>query len=200
MANFILGMRSLFLNNSCSDRTYLGHRMIATPDGLVYVNDSDKEGQDVEASAYFRPLAIYPALILFVQLYFKLKLNSRPSKAQDPYLFEAKSAAMVLILKSQTFPINPPGVEPVLSIEQVWEVLQIKCRTPEKFIPAMASTTVLEENEKGLSREVIFRDVKGPGVPPSGKVIEDLTFFKPWKVMTPSSSQVTMISQGLKKL
>ena len=95
---------------------------------------------------------------------------------------EEKFAAMVVIIKSQTSPINPPGVEPVLSIEQVWEVLLIKCRTPEKFIRVMKSTTVLEENEKGLTREVIFREGGGPTAPPGGKFIEDLTFFKPWKV------------------
>lgn len=93
---------------------------------------------------------------------------------------------MVLILKSQTFPINPPGIEPVLSIEQVWEVLLIKCRTPEKFIKAMKSTNVLEENEKGLTREIIFREDAGPMAPPGGKFVEDLTFFKPWKVLSPS--------------
>lgn len=92
---------------------------------------------------------------------------------------------MVLIIQSQTFPINPPGVEPVLSVEQVWEVLKIKCRSPQLFIPALASCTVLEENETGLSREIVFREGMGPS---AGKVTEDLTFFKPWKVQPLSSS------------
>ena len=86
---------------------------------------------------------------------------------------------MVVIIVSQTFPINPPGSEPVLSIEQVWEVLKIKCHTPQLFIPAIASCTILEENEKGLSREIVLREGMGP---PGGDITEDLTFFKPWKV------------------
>jgi hypothetical protein len=94
---------------------------------------------------------------------------------------------MVLIVLSQTFPINPPGVEPVLSVEQVWEVLSIKSRTPELFIQAMASTTVLEEHETSLVREVVFREGVGPF---NGKVIEDLTWVKPWKVSRPPISHM----------
>lgn len=90
---------------------------------------------------------------------------------------------MVLIVLSQTFPINPPGVEPVLSIEQVWEVLNIKSHTPELFIQAMASSTVFEESKTSLVREVVFREDGGPVK--GGKVIEDLTFVKPWKVSRP---------------
>lgn len=104
---------------------------------------------------------------------------------------------MVRVLQSQTFPINPPGAEPVLSIEQFWEVIKIKCRSPQLFIPAMASCSVLEENEKGLSREVIFKEGMGP---PSGKVIEDLTFFKPWKVLSLPPVRKQSIVPELSKL
>lgn len=35
---------------------------------------------------------------------------------------------------SATRPINPPGVEPVLSEDQVWKGLQIKARAPQEFV------------------------------------------------------------------
>lgn len=35
---------------------------------------------------------------------------------------------------SATRPINPPGVEPVLSEDQVWQGLQIKARAPQEFV------------------------------------------------------------------
>jgi hypothetical protein len=85
---------------------------------------------------------------------------------------------MVRILQCQTFPINPHGAEPALSVEQVWEVLKIKSRSPQRFIPAINSSNVLEENEAGLTRKVEFKQGMGPG----GPVVEDITFFEPWKV------------------
>ena len=66
---------------------------------------------------------------------------------------------MVLLYQSQTCPINPPGAEPVLSLEQVWDVLVIKCRDPEVFIPQIASSTILEKTETTIKREVVFSKV-----------------------------------------
>lgn len=108
---------------------------------------------------------------------------------------------MVVLCQSQTWPINPPGAEPVLSLEQVWEVLEIKCRKPELFIKPIASATVLEETQTTIKREAFFREVRshphwgnhltmhpqGMG-PPGGSMIEDIVLQKPWKVPLPSSS------------
>ncbi|MCJ1462245.1 hypothetical protein MMC07_000845 [Pseudocyphellaria aurata] len=85
---------------------------------------------------------------------------------------------MVLLYQSQTFPINPPGAEPVLSLEQVWEVLVIKCRQPELFLKPFASSKVLEETETTIKREGVFREGQGP---PSGRMVEDIVLHKPWK-------------------
>ncbi|MCJ1426718.1 hypothetical protein MMC29_004621 [Sticta canariensis] len=85
---------------------------------------------------------------------------------------------MVVLYQSQTYPINPPGAEPVLTLEQVWDVLVIKCRQPELFIQPIASSTILEETETTIKREAIFSEGMGP---PSGRVIEDIVLKKPWK-------------------
>lgn len=66
---------------------------------------------------------------------------------------------MVVLYKSQTSPINPAGAEPVLSIEQFWEVLVIKARQPELFVKPIASAKVLEETETTIKREISFREV-----------------------------------------
>lgn len=66
---------------------------------------------------------------------------------------------MVILHQSQTSPINPAGAEPLLSIEQFWEVLVIKTRQPELFVKPIASAKILEETETTIKREVSFREV-----------------------------------------
>ena len=66
---------------------------------------------------------------------------------------------MVILYQSQTSPINPTGTEPVLSIEQFWEVLVIKARQPELFVKPIVSAKILEETETTITREVSFREV-----------------------------------------
>ncbi|KAI9686580.1 MAG: hypothetical protein M1822_003591 [Bathelium mastoideum] len=60
---------------------------------------------------------------------------------------------MVNIHVAYTQPINPAGVEPVLTVEQVWTGLQGKVRTPHEFVEAIAGADVLEERDGG--REVV---------------------------------------------
>ena len=86
---------------------------------------------------------------------------------------------MVVIIQSQTYPINPPGAEPVLNVEQVWEALAIKSRKPELFLKPISSAKILEEDENSLVREVYFKEGMGP---PAGKAVEHILFKKPWKV------------------
>lgn len=69
---------------------------------------------------------------------------------------------MVVLYQSQTYPINPPGAEPVLSLEQVWDVLAIKCRQPELFVKPISSSNVLEETETTIKREAFFSEVRYP--------------------------------------
>ncbi|KAJ6484432.1 DUF1857-domain-containing protein [Mycena vitilis] len=48
-----------------------------------------------------------------------------------------------------TRPVNPPGVEPVLTEEQLWKGLEYKARNPVAFVPFLsASKTTFEEGNK----------------------------------------------------
>lgn len=87
---------------------------------------------------------------------------------------------MVVLIQSQTVPINPPGVQPVLTVAQFWNVLKTKSRKPQLFIKQIASATILKESDFGLTREASLKD--GMIGPPSGKFVEDVYFKKPWKV------------------
>jgi len=56
----------------------------------------------------------------------------------------------------ETLAINPPGVEPVLTRDQVWEGLQMKAHNALPFVPRMSRCEVLKEYENGLLREIQF--------------------------------------------
>ena len=86
---------------------------------------------------------------------------------------------MVVLYQSQTSPVNPPNASPVLTLAQVWEVMQIKTRKPELFVAPISGCEVLEEKESFLKRVVSFREGMGP---PGGKVTEDVDLRAPWKV------------------
>ena len=86
---------------------------------------------------------------------------------------------MVVLYQSQTCPINPPNAFPLLTIDDVWEVMMLKCRKPELFVAPMSGSKVLEENPTFMKRSVTFKEGMGP---PGGEVIEDLQIRKPWKV------------------
>ena len=42
--------------------------------------------------------------------------------------------------------VNPPGVEPKITIEQLWGGLAKKARNPKGYIPDVASVSVLEDS------------------------------------------------------
>ena len=86
---------------------------------------------------------------------------------------------MVILYQSQTCPINPPDASPILTIDEVWEVMMLKCRKPELFVAPMSGSKVLEESSTFMKRSVTFKEGMGP---PAGEVIEDLQIRKPWKV------------------
>lgn len=41
--------------------------------------------------------------------------------------------------------VNPPGIEPVLSVDQVWNGLQKKAREPKRFVPAISECRIDKE-------------------------------------------------------
>ncbi|KIY47039.1 DUF1857-domain-containing protein [Fistulina hepatica ATCC 64428] len=85
-----------------------------------------------------------------------------------------------------TSPINSPGSFPGLTQKQEavanlhprWQVfrgLQIKARSPQAFVPAIVECQVISEDEKGLTREVKFKEGMGP--PGVEKVTEVVTYY-----------------------
>ncbi|KAM0799765.1 hypothetical protein BDR22DRAFT_806865 [Usnea florida] len=86
---------------------------------------------------------------------------------------------MVVLYQSQTSPVNPPNASPVLTLAQVWEVMQIKARKPQLFVAPISACEVLEENESFLKRVATFTEGMGP---PGGKITEDVDLRAPWKV------------------
>lgn len=78
-----------------------------------------------------------------------------------------------------TEPINPPGAEPVLTLEQVWKGLQRKVRSPTEFAPAIESCEVVSEEGDVVTRTIQFKPNWGPG----GKVTEVCTSYYPTQIL-----------------
>jgi hypothetical protein len=51
--------------------------------------------------------------------------------------------------------VNPPGIAPRLTQEQVWRGLMMKAENAVLFVPRMQACTVLERWSDGLLREVV---------------------------------------------
>jgi len=62
-----------------------------------------------------------------------------------------------VISVSTPVPVNPPGAEPRLTREDVWQGLLLKAEDALPFVPAMTRCEVLERYDDGLLREVDFR-------------------------------------------
>ncbi|KAJ7096094.1 hypothetical protein C8R44DRAFT_644697 [Mycena epipterygia] len=55
-----------------------------------------------------------------------------------------------------TRPVNPPGVEPVITEDQLWKALEFKARNPSAFVPMISSCKVTVDDGKKLVRQVTF--------------------------------------------
>ncbi|KAJ6571602.1 hypothetical protein B0H19DRAFT_1255561 [Mycena capillaripes] len=53
-----------------------------------------------------------------------------------------------------TRPVNPPGVEPVITEEQLWKGLEYKARNPVRFVPMMSASKTISEEGNKLVREM----------------------------------------------
>lgn len=74
---------------------------------------------------------------------------------------------------SLSIEVNPPGVTPVLTREQLWRGLVIKAENPMDFIPGLESSRILEHFDGGFMREIVLR----------GQVIKErITFAQPVQV------------------
>jgi hypothetical protein len=89
---------------------------------------------------------------------------------------------MVYISVSITAPVNPPGASssPTLTQSDLWAALVAKARHPEEFVPEIARSTILHEDEQGLTRNVLF----GGSMAERGEVEEHIKYYSPSKVCT----------------
>jgi hypothetical protein len=74
---------------------------------------------------------------------------------------------------SYAIPINPEGVEPKLTREQVWKGLEIKAENALPFVDGMTQCDLLERKDNTILREVTFRGAQSR---------EFITLFAPIKV------------------
>ena len=58
---------------------------------------------------------------------------------------------------SETVPVNPAGMMPVLSKSQVWQGLVMKAENALPFVPAMESCEIVERYSDGFLREIVLR-------------------------------------------
>lgn len=87
-----------------------------------------------------------------------------------------------------TAPVNPAGVEPVLTRAQIWQGLHRKVRHAEEFVGgAIKSTDVISESKDDHGREVVTREV----VFSEGdrRVKEVCTFYPDMKVEVSSAAK-----------
>jgi hypothetical protein len=61
---------------------------------------------------------------------------------------------------SSTREVNPPGLLPTLTADQVWCGLVMKAENAVPFVPAMAHCRVLERYDDGFLREIVLRGVR----------------------------------------
>lgn len=74
---------------------------------------------------------------------------------------------------SHAIAINPEGVEPKLSREQVWKGLELKAENAKPFVDGMTQCDLLERKDNTILREITFRGAQSR---------EFITLFEPVKV------------------
>ena len=74
---------------------------------------------------------------------------------------------------SHAIPINPEGVEPKLTREQVWAGLELKAVDAKPFVDGMTQCDLIERTDTTIKREITFRGVQSQ---------EFITLFAPVKV------------------
>lgn len=74
---------------------------------------------------------------------------------------------------SHAIPVNPPGADPVLTMDQVWRGLELKAENAIPFVNGMTRCDVLERKDNTITRIVTFKGSDHK---------EFITLFKPVKV------------------
>lgn len=68
---------------------------------------------------------------------------------------------MVTVNCAYTEQINPAGVTPVLTRDQIWKGLQRKIRKAQDFVPVIEACDVIEEKGNEVVREAHFKETQG---------------------------------------
>lgn len=74
---------------------------------------------------------------------------------------------------SYAIPVNPEGVEPKLTAQQVWRGLELKAENAIPFVNGMTQCDVLERKDNTITRVVTFKGTQHK---------EFITLFEPVKV------------------
>ncbi|KAL1900772.1 hypothetical protein Cpir12675_000786 [Ceratocystis pirilliformis] len=101
---------------------------------------------------------------------------------------------MPTIHVSYIAPVNPPGVSPALSHEQLWKAMNMKVTSPSLFVPAITKC-VVHSSEPGLVRRTVtLRTDHG-----ESEIDEDCGLFEPTKIVfsrPDGSSVINLLSPG----
>ncbi|KKC27011.1 SRPBCC family protein [Sphingomonas sp. SRS2] len=74
---------------------------------------------------------------------------------------------------SHAIPVNPDGIEPKLTREQVWAGLALKAVDAKPFVDGMTQCDLIERTDTTIKREITFRGAQSQ---------EFITLFEPVKV------------------
>ena len=91
---------------------------------------------------------------------------------------------MVVVHCAYTEQINPSGVSPALSRDQIWKGLQRKIRRAQDFVPVIKSCDVIEDRENEVVREAHFSEALGM---PAHTVREVCKSYYPTKESSPAN-------------
>lgn len=95
------------------------------------------------------------------------------------FTLEAIFATMVTINCANTQPVNPPGVSPIITREQLWKASERKVRYAHEFVPVFSDCKVLEDHGETVVRETTLKPMEGR---PGKTQQETCKLFPPTKV------------------
>ena len=96
---------------------------------------------------------------------------------------------MVTINVAYTQPVNPPGVEPILTREQLWNAMDMKVRRAHEFVPVFSDCKVLEEHDNVVVRQTTLKPMEGR---PGKTQKETCKLYKPVKVI-PAHAKLLLV-------
>jgi len=95
---------------------------------------------------------------------------------------------MVTISVAVTAPVNPPSTDDssttqpsILTHDELWAAMVHKSRYPTEFIPQIVKSRIVREDEKGITRAIVFnKDKEDQGE--EEELLEDITYSEKMKI------------------